>query len=71
MDGLWWFLWMFSTVKSHRYAILTVSRRKRLEFRSILTQKLDQKYFHSGRELDVLEFDLRKPDDVSRGTTAG
>ena len=58
-------------MKSHRYAVLTVSRRKRLEFRSILTLKHDQKYFHSGRELDVPEFDLRKSDDVTRGRTAG
>ncbi len=58
-------------MKSHRYEILTVNRRKRLVFGSILTLKHDQKYSHSGRELDVLEFDLRKSDDVSRGRTAG
>ena len=42
-----------------------------IQFRSILTLKDDQKFSHSGRELDVLEFDLRKSDDVSRGKTAG
>ena len=67
VDGLW----MCSTVKSHRYAVFTISRRKRREIRTNLTQRHDQKYFHSGRELDVLEFDLRKSDDVSRSRTAG
>ncbi len=71
MDGLWWFLWVCSTVKSHRYTILTVSYWQRREIRSILTLKHDQKYSHSGRELGVLEFDLRKSDDVSRARTAG
>ncbi len=71
MDGLWCFLWVCSTVKSHRYAILTLSYRQRREIRSILTLKHDQNYPHSGRNLDVLEFDLRKSDDVSRGRTAG
>ena len=62
---------MCSTVKSHRYEILTVNYRQRREIRSILTLRHDQKYSHSGCELGVLEFDLRKSDDVSRGRTAG
>lgn len=58
-------------MKSHRYAILTVSYWQRREIRSILTPQHDQKYSHSGRELGVLEFDLRKSNDVSRARTAG
>jgi len=58
-------------VKSYRYAILTVSDRQRCEICTNLTQKRDQKYFHSDRELNVLEFDMRKSDDVSRTRTAG
>ncbi len=60
MDALWWFLWMYWTVKSLRYAILTYSCRKQQNNCTNLTQKRDQKYFHSDRELDVLEFDLRR-----------
>ena len=51
---------MYLTAKSLRYAILTYSCPKQQEIRTNLTHKRDQKYFHSDRELDVLEFDLRK-----------
>jgi len=60
MDALWWFLWMHLRAQSLRYAILTYSCRKQREIRTNLTQKRDQKYFHSDLELDVLEFDLRR-----------
>jgi len=60
MDALWWFLWMCLTAQSLRYANLTYSCRKQQEIRTNLTHKRDQKYFYSDRELDVLEFDLRK-----------
>lgn len=62
---------MFSRVKSHRYAVLTLSYRQRREIRSILTLKHNEKNSHSDRALGVLEFDLRKSNDVSRGRTAG
>ena len=67
MDGLW----MCLTVKSRRYAILTVRRRKRREIRTNSTERRDQKYFHSGRELESLELDLRNSHDQSRTRTAG
>ena len=60
MDALWWFLWMYLTAKSLRYAILTYNHRKQQEIRTNLTQKRDQKYFHSDRELEGLELHLRK-----------
>jgi len=62
---------MCSTVKSRRYAIFTINRRKRREIRTNLTQRRDQKYFHSGRELEGLELDLRNSHDQSRIRTAG
>lgn len=59
------------TVKSYRYAILSVSRRKRREIRTNLTRRRDQKYFHSGRELEGLELNLRNSHFQSRTRTAG
>lgn len=59
------------TVKSHRYAILIVNRLKRREIRTNLPQKREQKNFHFGRELNVLELDLRNSHNQSRTRTAG
>ena len=71
MDGLWCFLWINPVVKSHRYANLTYSCRKQQEIRTNLTQKRDQKYFNSDRELEGLELHLRDCHDQSRARTAG
>ncbi len=59
MDALWWFLWIYLKAKSLRYTIFTYSCRKQHEIRTNLTQKRDQKYFHSDCELEGLELDLR------------
>ncbi len=71
MDVLWWFLWMYLTAKSFRYAVLTYNRRKQQEIRTNLTHKRDQKNFHSDRELEGLELNLRNSHNQSRARTAG
>ena len=71
VDGLWWFLWVYLTVKSLRYAILTYICRKQHEIRTNLTHKRDQKNFHSDRELEGLELNLRNSHNQSRARTAG
>ena len=62
---------MNSTVNSDSYAILTVSRRKQREIRTNLTLKRDQKYFHSGRELQGLKLDMRNSHNQIRTRSAG
>ena len=59
------------TAKSLRYAILTDIRRKQHEIRTNLTHKRDQKNFHSDRELEGLELNLRNSHNQSRARTAG
>ncbi len=62
---------MYLTAKSFRYAVLTYNRRKQEEIRTNLTHKRDQKNFHSDRELEGLELNLRNSHNQSRARTAG
>jgi len=62
---------MNSAVNSHRYAIVTVSRRKQRKIRTNLALRRDQKYFHSGRELQGLKLDMRDSHNQIRTRSAG
>ena len=62
---------MYLTAQSLRYAVLIYSCRKQHEIRTNLSHKRDQKYFHSDRELEGLELNLRNSHDQSRTRTAG
>jgi hypothetical protein len=63
MDALWWFLWMYLTAKSLRYAILTYSCCKQQEICTNLTQNRSKNTFIRIVNLEGLELDLRNSHD--------